>query len=485
MVRSKSIDIINKFDEKEFREFGKFVNSPYFNSNSKLCELYSVLIKNYPGFTKRDFTKEKIYEKLFPGKKFNDGTMRKLLSGLQSLAEEYLSHSALNNHYFAKQNLLLNKLDEKRLDVIFNQHLVEIFKTYEQEGIIDDQYFRNNFEIYETLLSFQASVGKNEIDVQEKCFFYLISHCIVLSLKLSQNLMAGTIEKKFDFKNTLLFKFTEQFDFDSFIKLIKNYSPQFYPVLRIYYLNFLILSAQDDNDNYFWEMKKLIGENIHKFSRFEKYNLMLFLENGASLKIRDGKIDFVKHIHEIHRTMLDKNIYESDDNQYFHIIRFWKIVSNALRLNEFEWTENFVKDYSNRLAPEYTEHMRNYSYAMLYFAKGQYDESLECASKTKPLMYNIRYDLMFLKIKCCYELGLVEELYYHLDSFKHLLKNDTSPEWAKKRFENFLLFFENLVKLKKNPGEMDKDIEFFNQKLQKAGEVSEKRWLLEKANLLD
>ena len=120
MIKSKVIEIIQSLDPEEIKEFGEFVGSPYFNKNTRLTELYELIKKFYPDFTKKSFTKEKLYEKLFPRKKYNDGSMRKLLSGLQSLGEEYLAHSHLDkNNKLQKKLFLLNEFDLRKLDRLF------------------------------------------------------------------------------------------------------------------------------------------------------------------------------------------------------------------------------------------------------------------------------------------------------------------------------------------------------------------------------
>jgi hypothetical protein len=294
------------------------------------------------------------------------------------------------------------------------------------------------------------------------------------------DLMAGNITRNFDYK-ILLYKFAEQFDIGNFIKEIRTYSPEFYPILRIYYLNFLIFSNRDDDDKHFLEMRELVWENIHKFSRFEKHTLMLFLESGASIKIKDGKLKFVDHIHEIHKKMLKENLYDTGDYKYFHYIRFWKIVSNALRLGQFEWTRNFIEEYSPMLWPEQRDHMKNYSYVRCILQRRV--EQPQFRLKGQALMF-IRYDLMILRIKCYYELGRIEDIFYYVDSFKHLLKTDSSPDWAKRRFKNFMFQFDHLIKIREKEQSSRSDIEIYMQKLKNADEVLEKGWLLEKAGLL-
>jgi hypothetical protein len=126
--------------------------------------------------------------------------------------------------------------------------------------------------------------------------------------------------------------------------------------------------------------------------------------------------------------------------------------------------------------------MKNYSYAILYYAMKEFDKALTIASKVSLHTFNIRYDLMLLRVKCYYELNLVEEMYYQLDSFKHLLKKDSSPEWAKKRFENFVIYFERLLKFVQNKDA--EGMEFLKKELIKDREVSESGWLTEKINLM-
>jgi hypothetical protein len=207
---------------------------------------------------------------------------------------------------------------------------------------------------------------------------------------------------------------------------------------------------------------------------------MLFLESGTSVKIKEGKMSFVAEIHEIHKDMLEKNLYESADSNYMHITRYWKIISNALALKEFDWTENFIREYSQRLHPETIEHMKNYGYSLLCFAKGDFGKSLEHASKVKSYVFNVNFETKAVKLKCNYELGYTEEIFYMLDSIKHSLNKDTSPDWAKKRFENFIDFLERLVKLKLSERIPESEINLFKQELKNAEEVSEKQWLLEK-----
>ena len=86
MIASKAIDLLRTFSEAEFKEFGNFTASPYFNREIVQVKFYELLKKYYPDFTAKTFTKEQVYSKLYPGKTFSDGVMRNILSKTLELA---------------------------------------------------------------------------------------------------------------------------------------------------------------------------------------------------------------------------------------------------------------------------------------------------------------------------------------------------------------------------------------------------------------
>lgn len=91
MQKSNLIKILLKLNSSEFKSFGKFVNSPYFNTNKKLSEFYEELKKYYPAFDDLNLTKENIFRKLYGQDKVVMGTMYFLISEMEALLEKFLS----------------------------------------------------------------------------------------------------------------------------------------------------------------------------------------------------------------------------------------------------------------------------------------------------------------------------------------------------------------------------------------------------------
>lgn len=50
MRKSNLIQLLSKLSKDELDRFGKFAESPYFNSNRKVVEFFSYLRRFHPGF---------------------------------------------------------------------------------------------------------------------------------------------------------------------------------------------------------------------------------------------------------------------------------------------------------------------------------------------------------------------------------------------------------------------------------------------------
>lgn len=86
MQKSTVIEILRTFTQDELKEFEDFVSSPYFNKNKSINKLYDVVRKYHPDFKSDDIKKENLWKRIYPGKKYNYGTMKNLIFDLNRLA---------------------------------------------------------------------------------------------------------------------------------------------------------------------------------------------------------------------------------------------------------------------------------------------------------------------------------------------------------------------------------------------------------------
>lgn len=487
MKNSKVIQILKSFSSEELKRFGDFLRSPFFNKKSNVIKLFKAFKKFGPAFDSVDLTDVNIYKKVFPGKSYNYGTMKNLIHEFNTLAKEFIAFQDFNDDHFLKKLDMLYGLASRKLNKIFDSSLKETEITYHKLENLGDEYFKNKFELEIVKLYSHYRTGRAELDPEKRielaqhCAIYLVCYSLIISFKLCHDIMTSSAKKDFDYKNTLAYKFIEEAGSERLMDDIKKYAPEFYPVVAIYFNSFMIASGADDDDSYYIDLKELIRENLSRFSRPEKYNLIIQLESRCTEKIKSGK-DFLNDLFEINNLKIENNLYTLNESDYFPVVGFRKIVTNAIYLKKFEWTEEFIKKYLHQLPEEDIDNTLHYSNALLNFAKGYYNEALENITMVKLKDYISKFNAWSLKLKALYELGYYEEALYALDSYTHSLKDDKkSPEAVRKSVSNFLNLYRKILKFKLQPEKNESDdLLFWNNTIPNSIEVFDVKWLTSK-----
>jgi len=178
MIKSKLILLLQTFSKQEFRYLGDFVNSPYFNKEKVLMELYNILKKHYPDFSPEGFTREIIYESLFPGKKFNDAILRNTFSKFLKLAGKFLSAHNFDKSEFHSRLFLLEELKARKQEGLFVKYWSEAESSLEEDSIKNEDYFLKKYTL-ENLYNEFRKITKNYMvftDKDEADSFKLFSH---------------------------------------------------------------------------------------------------------------------------------------------------------------------------------------------------------------------------------------------------------------------------------------------------------------------
>ncbi|MBE2219653.1 MAG: hypothetical protein IAE90_15685, partial [Ignavibacteria bacterium] len=76
MLKSNLLEILAALNLKEFKDFGEYVNSPFFNKNEAVIKLYEYIRRYFPALEGLNFGKENVFSEIFPNAEYNDGFMR-------------------------------------------------------------------------------------------------------------------------------------------------------------------------------------------------------------------------------------------------------------------------------------------------------------------------------------------------------------------------------------------------------------------------
>jgi hypothetical protein len=479
MQKSNLIELLKVFTPKEFREFGDFVKSPYFNKNEKVINLYNYIKKYFPNLENEKLDKEKVYESLTGKKEYNDGLMRTLIFSLSKLAEEYFYHSYTTQ--IEKDITYLDFLfNVKGSDKLFEKKYKQVYDSLEKE-ISKNQY---HYYCLYRLQSLRTGFNSKKRAFLNKKDFHEQDEIDTLNSLLSFYLLAALPEYRFFYNQANVVNMDLKFSFlDEIIAFLKRTGfHKKVPELNLLFNELLLVKEGDEK--YFYAVKEIAMKEIDNYSYGLRYNTIGLLANRALTDYYNGKDKFLQERFEIYDLIIRKGLYKKFEVGHFDDMLFKNIVSTALQLNKVEWTENFIKEYIDKINPEDRENSLNLNLARLSFYKGNYDEALNHLSEIKNVNHiHYKTEIKILTLMIYYEQKRNDEVVTVIDNYRHFLSNDTLlPEVRKERNYNFLKFTNDLIKLKENTG--SKTIHDLEYELKNTPNTYEKEWLLSKAESL-
>jgi len=496
LQKTKLAAILKTFSKQEMKDFEKFISSPYFSSGRNVKPLFNAVKKFYPSFDSVNFTEEKIFRKLYPHKNFEGKKsfhiLRVLFSEIVALAEKYLKYINNNNgvnKHFSDVGYL-RMLNERKLDNLF---LKNFKNTNKSIGDIIDQdsslyllLMECEKEKCEYYLNREKQQETSEVMIRQG--EYLVSYFLAEIFKIRAHYRTNEIVYNADFSNSLLKEVMDNFNFEKILDYMKNNSVKSYPVIVTYY-NSMMAQLNVTDDSYYKNFKILLEQNFDLFDEEEKKNLLVDLEASCWKRV-NSNLPYQKHIFyqkelvEIHKKKLKEGLYKSGGIDYMSLHTFRNILIAALNVKDFKWLEEFAEEYYKELAPEYRENMYNYSMAILYFNKGDYEKSLKLMSNVKYHYFYLRIDVKNWMLQIHYELNHFEQAYSLIDSYRHFLSNNKSvSDLFKKLNSNFLNYYVKLLKIKQ--GDKDINLNVIKNEVSEVSKFIHKGWVLRKIEELE
>ena len=464
MRDKKLLTLLRSLDEKELREFGKYLSKTRGNKQVAL-RTFSYLKKCYPHFDD-------------PKKMASDRMVRKVF-GVEAVGRENARKNLLNVfHYlysWLKEFLLLQKVKDKSIESDWLWLCVLREKGLKEE-------VRKNF------LRLHQKIGKNP---KRDTMDYLLS----MALEHFHSEESGN-ESPGDLNALCL-------ELDSFYKISrtkidceivnrKNISGQvpagladalngFHPGARqplstVY--ESILKMLRTGSEKAFAQAVASMRKNADHLSKRELNAVYTYLKNFCGAKIGIGKSRYLQTAHELDLYALEQALFTGDGG-YLSDVQFLNVVDVATKAGKFSWTEKFIVKYKKQLSPDDRYELGIMAVIMLQFARRNYREVLRKMKvfekhRSKHAERGIRVRSM--KIMAMYELGYDDiELFNELASFKNYLRRASTPRKdLLKKAAGF-----NSVFLKILVGKKDKEL--IRQEIEAARVVPmNKSWLLDK-----
>ncbi|MFK7947940.1 MAG: hypothetical protein AB8G11_10135 [Saprospiraceae bacterium] len=467
MVDSKLITLLKTFNKYELNRLRKYVESPFFNENELLIDLFDVIDK-FLRSNRINLEQKAVWRSIFNKKTYNDTKFRRLCSDLNKLAQDFLAIEDFKNQPLAFESYQLRLLNYKGLD----KHYLAVERNAQRDRdrlqLRDAMFFYNNAMLeYEKHVYLEKhgvmrtkKVNLSAADLQLDCFFLslkLKNYCDAINYKniLNIDIQIGMIQELLD--------------------IAKRDEYQAVPAVAIYYQILLTLTDRED-EAHFFNLKKLLNENNFRFQQQEMRNMYIFAQNYCIKKINTGNAKYYRELFDIYKTLIETKIILNKG-----IIVPWdykNITSVGLRVGEYKWVEKFIKNYNQHLPKDHQKNTLTYNLAILHFYKKDYNEVI---TLLRDMSYKDVFDALqgrWLLLKTYYELDEYDALDALIDSFRIFLRRNKSISKSyQKMYMNAIKFLQKIMKV---PYESKSSAEKLYIQIKECSPIAERRWLLQK-----
>ncbi len=466
--------------------FEKFICSPYFSTGRDISGLYSHIKKFHPEFNSEEMERENIYSKLFPGEEFNERKLKNLTASLTSLAEQFLIHNTVKSQETDNKILLAGQYLERGNEKLFLSTLKAAESDLSPENSIGTDSFDKEKRILRLKEKFY--LHKNKFNDSVPCRLshaeYSIVSFYIYYFKRLKDTIILPLFYNIPFNNSPITAIEASIDFEKNIKLLKEENYPLLWLIEIYYNIYkaLLHHKWPESEDYYRKYKSLFLYNIEKFSRAEKCYIFDAMATYCVMRDPENRA-FTKECVEVYKLMLDENAYSASENEPMGASMYGNIMLWALDSCEYDWLEEFIEKYSVKLADEYRDNMTHFAMANLCFGRSEFEKALGHISRVQTDFLVYKIQVRNLKFKIYYELGMFEQAYSMVDSYRHFLSQNTEiHETFKVRAMDFINIYTRLLRAKAL-GNFS-ELEVIRKKIDSMLGYELRPWLTEKVNEL-
>lgn len=462
MQKSSLIRQIMSLHPDERRALDRFLASPYHNLREDVRQLYTFinqhLDKNWNGLNK-----EAAFVFVYPGQTFDQKKMHYLLSFLLKTVEDFLIQEEVELDRVRKQLFLLQSY-RKRNRPKFFQKTLKRARDYHQRSFRGVDHYEMAYAIEWENYLFTA--GQQRDMPSQLPILNQTLDTLFFCRRLKQSCLLQAHQAVF-----------QEVDDPRLLHLIMTFlkdSPFLeVPLVAVYYF-YLKAVQEPDEQAFYQQFKQLILSEKSELPIAERRTLILLAINYCIQRFNLGQEVFLREVFELYQAGLeDASLLENGRLSRF---AFKNIVGIGLRLEEFTWTEDFIRDFQHTLSLRYRDNYVHFSLSKLRYTQGKYREAMQQLLQVEYDDLYLNLDAKIMLMKMYYELDEWQALDSLLTSVKRFIQRKKMMGYHQEAYLNIVLFVRKLLEL--NPYDKVAKAKL-QQEIEAISVLGEKEWLLE------
>jgi hypothetical protein len=454
----------------EMREFGKFVRSPFFNTNPQPAALFDYLLQcREKGETPN--TAGAIAAIFSPpphggGRGEADGVKLRLAnSALLALLEKYWMFQEKFQDRERGKIRLAAAYRKRGLGKHFQITLREARQSRERLPWRHADYFHDlnllEWEQYQFVAATQRTVPLNlqaVSDLMDTAF-------VARKLRLACAALSHQAVFKTDYRLGML---------EAILAHVASENLAEIPAVGLYFYCYKFLSDPADAMAHFGRFREMLLAHSDQFPPDELRSFYLLAINFGIKKINESAEEWRRLTLDLYKNALERDLLL--ENGLISRFAFNNIVAIALRTGELDWAENFILQYKPRLERQWREVTASLNLARVAYARRDFKAALLNLQRSdyKDLINNLAAKTLQLKIY--YETTEYALLESHLKSMQNFIRRHTAIGHHRTNYSSIVHYTHRLTNLNFND---TKAVAALRQEIEREEILTEKAWLLE------
>ncbi|MEK7255115.1 MAG: hypothetical protein AAB316_10250, partial [Bacteroidota bacterium] len=364
MQDTRLFSFLATLSKSERRELRKFIASPFFNQRQDVIDLLD-FIAEQELLLNQTPAKQEIFAKLYGNHlPFDDHRVRMAMSFLTRLIEQFLAHKAFFQDEIKVKTKLAEALHQRNQPKHFERLVRETKASLQASPWRNADFFDNEFQIqlleYRHDATLRRTAGQDLqalADQSDLAFF-------AQKLRLTCMLLTHQAVFKTDLRFGLLDEILAYVQAKGWLEL---------PAIAVYFHCYHALT-QPHEAQHFLHFKRCLTEQDEQFPPAEITDLYLLAINFCIKRYNEGSHEYLRDELDLYKEGLRKNYFLQ--NGALSRFTFRNIVTVGLVMQEFEWVENFIRTFSERLEPQFRESMVSFNLARLELERRNFSAAL-------------------------------------------------------------------------------------------------------------
>lgn len=470
MFSEKLIVLLRTFSKPELNRFRKYLLSPYLNDQSDLVRLFETVNEGLrkPAPDPADFDRDLVWKNLYPGKKTDDLQLRRLASDLTQMALQFMVAEARREDPLSEALDMQQLLGRQEL----KKHLAgaerQIDKYLEASMDKSSQYyyaqFRKHVQIFNQASQTVSTAGY--MDRLSPADFYLECFYIVQKLKFYMGWLPYRNTRATEEVMEVIPGFWEYINSSKFARV---------PIIVVYQ-KMVACFLEPEREEHFFQLVKDLEQYSNELPEVDLRECCQTAQNYCAFKINQGRTEYYSVFFNLIKDTIQWNVLLENGQMSEGV--FKNTVTIGLRVNEFDWVEDFIRQYAPYLPSHIRENARTFNLANVYSHQKKYDQVIELLRDVEysDIVYALGSKLVLLRTY--YETEEFLAMDSLIDSFKiYLRRNKVISKSLKREYNNFLTFLKKISGLNASNQQA---VEKWTKRIRESPHVISKKWLLEK-----